>query len=72
MFTVIEPDREVGYRGEVAFAGVMVTEVVLYDGERVKTSDNAWWLPLDAHAEDHLQNHDDWRELAWDQWHTDD
>ena len=67
-FSVIEADPAVGYRGELAFRGVMVTEVVLYDGERVKTSDNAWWLALDAHAEDHCQINDLWRELAWDQW----
>lgn len=68
LFDVIEADPAVGYRGEVAFRGVMVTEVVLYDGERVKTSDPSWWLALDDHAEAHVAERDDWRELAWDQW----
>jgi hypothetical protein len=67
-FDVIEADPAVGYRGEVAFRGVMVTEVVCHDGERIKTSDNSWWLPLDDHAEAYASERDDWRELAWEQW----
>jgi len=65
-----EPDLEVGYQGGVSFHGVFVTEVVLFDGNRVKTSDNAWWEALDQHAATHCEIADDWRELAIDQWNS--
>ena len=67
-FTACDDDPSVGWVGYVAFQGCFVTEVVLYDGERVKTSDPAWWLPLDDHAAAHCDQADDWQDLARQQW----
>ena len=64
-FSVIEPDRSTGYRGEVQFLGVEVTEI---DGG-LQTSDPSWWSVADQIAEKYVEDHDDWRLKAWEQWH---
>ncbi len=63
-FTVIEPDTDVGYRGEVCFEGVFVTEIQGVHGP----SDGSWWDIADRVAEAYLEGRDDWRDKAWEQW----
>jgi hypothetical protein len=71
LYSVTPPDASVGWRGSVELEGVVLDDLFNSEGLRMDVRGSGWMDMAEEIAVAVIESRDDWRDLAWEEAHSD-